>query len=84
MILTWLIFIPAIGGVLAWVAAKWSTRASRWIALLACLLDLALALGIWIANPTEVIQYTTPWVPGFGISYHLYMDGLSLLLVMLT
>ncbi len=83
MILTWLIFIPAIGGVLAWLASRWSVLAARWVALIACLLDLGLAIWIWTTRP-GIIDYNAPWVTGFGISYHLFMDGLSLLLVLLT
>ena len=39
MILLWLILIPLIAGVLAWAVARWSASASRWIALIAVLID---------------------------------------------
>jgi NADH-quinone oxidoreductase subunit M len=83
MILTFIIFIPAIGGILAWIAARWSVNTARWLALLACAVDLALAASIGVRHsgfPTQV----APWIPQFGVSYHLAMDGLSLLLVLLT
>ena len=44
MILTWIIAVPAIGGVLAWVVSRWSANAARWVALAACAILLALAV----------------------------------------
>lgn len=82
MILTLLILIPTIGGVLAWIAGRWSTLASRWIALLATLVNLGMATGMWIRSSR--IEINVPWVPSLGIHYHLAIDGLSTLLVVLT
>ena len=90
MVLTWLILILVIGGVLAWIAGRWSASAARWIALFACSADFALALSLWIQHPTAglsraiLFEQKMPWIPQFGIGYHLAMDGLSLLLVLLT
>lgn len=93
MILTYLILIPAIGGVLAWIASRWSVLAARWIALIAMALDFALALSLWVRFPMTMppgilpgglIEQQLPWIPSLGITYHLAMDGLSLLLVLLT
>jgi NADH-quinone oxidoreductase subunit M len=50
MILLWLILIPLIAGVLAWAVARWSASATRWIALIAVLIDFVLALSLWIGN----------------------------------
>src|SRR5262249_26862035 len=93
MILLWLILIPFAGGVLAWLLARRNPYAPRWISLLALAIDLALALGLWGAHYRQVglsphgpwlVEWVRPWVPQWGISFHLGMDGLSLLLVMLT
>ncbi len=93
MILAWLIAILLAAGVLAWVAARWSPAAARWIALVACCADLALGLGVWLRHlgyvrllaPNGWIeQVDVPWIAHFGIRFHLALDGLSLLLVMLT
>ena len=90
MILTWLVFIPAIGGVLALLAARWSAAAARWVALGAMALDFCIALGLWASYPVSLasgalfIEQRAAWVPSIGMSYHLAMDGLSLLLVLLT
>ena len=90
MILTWLIFLPAIGGVLAWIVSRWSTLAARWISLIACAAVLALSIGVWVQFPgaffaaSPFLEQRAAWVIPFGISYHLALDGLSLLLVLLT
>ena len=31
-----------------------------------------------------MIETNVPWIPSLGISYHLALDGLSLLLILLT
>jgi len=89
MMLACLILIPLIAGALAWAAARWSASAARWIALLAMLADFALALSLWISNyhagfATWYAQGDWPWITQFGIRFHLAIDGLSLLLLMLT
>jgi NADH-quinone oxidoreductase subunit M len=89
MILLCLILIPLVAGVLAWAVAPWSASAARWIALLAVLGDFGLTLLLWISNShggftTWFAQDDWAWIPQFGIRFHLALDGLSLLLLMLT
>jgi NADH-quinone oxidoreductase subunit M len=93
MILVWLIVIPLVAGILAWLTARWSTQLSRWISLAAMALDLTLSLAVWIRSGTTVGADTTTvwlaevdwsWVPRFGIHFHLAIDGLSLLMLVLT
>jgi NADH-quinone oxidoreductase subunit M len=89
MILVWLIGILLIGGVLAWLAARWSQELPRWISLLSIAIDIVLAGIIWAGR---ALNATRPWleeidwnwVPGFGIHFHLAVDGLSLLMLALT
>ncbi len=93
MILLWLIVIPLIAGVLAWFAGRWSALAARWISLIAASVDFVLGLILWSRYGSElhlapthgwVEQVSWIWVPQFGIRFHLALDGLSLLLLMLT
>lgn len=93
MILAWLILIPAVGGLLAWFLDRWSSRWPRWVSLIALAIDLFLVLGLWVQHfgqgaITEagpwLVESNQPWIPQFGISFHLAIDGLSLLLVLLT
>lgn len=93
MILLWLIVILLAGGVLAWIAGHWSALASRWIALVAVSTDFALGLVVWVQSASRVSfveqqawirQVEWNWMPEFGIHFHLALDGLSLLLILLT
>jgi NADH-quinone oxidoreductase subunit M len=54
---------------------------------------LLLSVGLWMQGdfslsahgvPAWSAEYRVPWIPRFGISIHLAIDGLSLLMVMLT
>jgi NADH-quinone oxidoreductase subunit M len=91
MILLWFITILMAGGVLAWIAAQWSLVLCRWISFLAILLNFVLALIIWInhqpaqdVDSTWIMGFTEAWIPSFGIGFSLALDGLSLVLLILT
>lgn len=93
MMLVWLIVIPFVAGILAWLTARWSTQLPRWISLAAAALDLVLTLVLWIrggslaatgAPSIWLAEVDWNWVPRFGIHFHLGIDGLSLLLLVLT
>lgn len=93
MMLGWLLIILLVGGVLAWWGERWGPSVPRWIAVMALGLDLALLLG-WVvipftqASPSSeagwMAEWHLPWIPRFGIHLHLALDGLSLLLILLT
>jgi NADH-quinone oxidoreductase subunit M len=93
MTLLWLILIPFIGGVVAVVSARWGSRLPRWVCLAALAVDLVIALSLWGHQPASVLPGSTgawfedfqrPWIPQLGISIHLSMDGISLLMVLLS
>jgi len=91
MILVWLIAIPLVGGVLAWLLAGLAPSAARWISLLAIAADLVLALTLWQPGAVDVgttgvwlTELSVAWIPRWGIGFHLGIDGLSLLMVLLT
>lgn len=93
MMLVWLIVIPLVAGILAWLTARWNTQLPRWISLAAAALDLMLALAVWMRGDNAVAAGATTvwfaevdwnWVPRFGIHFHLGVDGLSLLMLVLT
>lgn len=93
MILIWLIGILLVAGVLAAAAARWNTAAARWISLAAVSADFIIGLVVWASNAGRVDlaaqggwieQADYVWAPQLGIHFHLAMDGLSLLLLMLT
>ncbi len=90
MILAVLILVPLAGGILAWVAGRHPTL-PRWIALTAMLVDLVISLALWAGSRPAtataapwIRQLDVPWFPEFGIRFTLGLDGISLLLVLLT
>jgi NADH-quinone oxidoreductase subunit M len=88
MILLCLIAIPLLGGILSLLAARWSARAARWIAIIATGAALAVTVSLWIGTRVSesrwLYEWDQAWMPQFGIGFHLAMDGLSLVLLMLT
>jgi NADH-quinone oxidoreductase subunit M len=91
MMLAW-IFVPVVGGVFAWYAGRRNAAWARWIALVAVVVTLALAVLEWAQSGSIEISgrgpwladSAWPWIPRFGVSFHLALDGLSLLMVLLT
>ena len=89
MILIWFIGILMIGGILAWIVAESNEVLSRWISLTALIIDFVLSIYLWIQNPVDgmstwITKFSVSWIPGFGISFSLALDGLSLLMLLLT
>src|SRR5699024_3862467 len=97
MITIWLLIILLIGGLIAGYAERWHKALPQFIALLALGIDLLLGILLWelhsspiaIAGPISglgawLAQVNWPWISLFGIHFHLALDGLSLLLVLLT
>jgi NADH-quinone oxidoreductase subunit M len=89
MILSYLIGILLVAGILAWLTARWSAELPRWISLIAIGIDLVLAAGIWAGGASSATEAWLDevdwnWVPSFGIHFHLAVDGLSLLMLILT
>lgn len=90
--LIWLILIPLLAGPLAWLSERRGPHWPRFISLGALSLDLALTLGMWPSDrdpsaPSSepwISALMVPWIPRWGISIHLGIDGISLLLIALT
>jgi NADH-quinone oxidoreductase subunit M len=93
MILAWLIIVPMAAGLLAWPMGRRHPGWSRWISLVALAINLILAL-ILLVRQADLLTITPggpwlaeinpAWIPQLGISFHLAVDGLSLVLVLLT
>lgn len=90
MMLVLLITVLMVGAVLAIVAGHWDRNLPRWIALAASAIGLVLVVVLWAdtghpaADGQWLMHYRKAWIPSFGISFHLAVDGLSLLLLALT
>ncbi|WP_205501839.1 NADH-quinone oxidoreductase subunit M [Rufibacter psychrotolerans] len=91
MMLAWLLILLMAGGILAWVSGRLHAQAPRWIALFVSLACLSITLFLWTQTPpaispagTWLLRYELPWVPQWGVSFSLALDGLSLLMLALT
>ena len=81
------IYVSFIGALLALAAGSRSAGAARIVALLTALTAWGLTLAAAVdfvpaASLRELVN--VPWVPEFGIRYHLAVDGISLTLLVLT
>lgn len=63
-------------------------RQAKWIALGAAVMEFAISVPLWWAfdTGTAAMQFEVvhAWIPGWGIMYHLGLDGISLTMVSLT
>ncbi len=98
LLLPALILTPFIAGFLCWVTEKSSPKLPRWIALIGMVITFLLSVMLWqqgqfglagtiaevTAKPTWIAEYQLPWIDSLGISFHLAVDGISLLMVALT
>jgi NADH-quinone oxidoreductase subunit M len=93
MILAVFIIIPLAAGLLAWFTGRRNPGLPAWISLAAMVADLALALYTWAGHyrlfslagqGNWLIDLNHEWIPQLGVSFHLAMDNLSLILVTLT
>ena len=75
--------LPFVGAAIALVVAKYA----RDVALLTTLANLALALYVWTqlpANGTIGLVEQHVWAPSLGIEYHLGVDALGALMLVLS
>ncbi|MFC5863018.1 NuoM family protein [Acidicapsa dinghuensis] len=85
-VLSILTAIPAIGAVIALLAGNRSTTA-RAVAFVAGAVSLLVTLWVWFSlAPNGVMSFVerADWVPGLGIEYHLGVDGLGALMLVLS
>jgi NADH-quinone oxidoreductase subunit M len=89
MLLSLAIWVPIAAGLLV-LATGGDARAplQRWIALagavLGLLVTLPLYLNFQLANPGMQFVELVPWIERFAINYHLGVDGISVLFVLLN
>lgn len=93
-----LIVLLIAGGLLAWRAEKLNNNLPRWVSLLTITVALLQLLHmVQSLDPQSLalmpdtlpaagwlLHYKLAWIPRFGINFELAMDGISLLLIVLT
>ena len=88
MMLSILTFLPLAAGVLVALLGPARQKTGKCLAFAASLTALGLAVWLWASfdNARGGMQFVeqVPWVPGLGIEYHLGVDGLGLLMVLLS
>jgi len=93
MILVWLIGLLMGGGLLALLLGKWNKTLPRWISLYILVIGFIALISFWFDNYNMIsiepssswmVDFQQKWIPSFGISFHLAIDGLSLILLTLT
>ncbi len=84
-VLTFLIFFPALAAGVVLAAPQ---RLARHLALAFALVEFVVSLPLWFAFSTSTasMQFVAgaSWIPQWGISYSVGVDGISMLLVLLT
>ncbi|MBK34591.1 MAG: NADH-quinone oxidoreductase subunit M [Gemmatimonadetes bacterium] len=87
-LLTYLIFLPMVGAVLIGIAGKGRDGVSRWLALTVSIGTFAMSVPLFTRfdETTAAMQFVhqVPWVETLGISYAVGIDGISVLLVLIT
>jgi NADH-quinone oxidoreductase subunit M len=86
-VLSLIVFLPLLGVLLLVFVPGSAHRAIRWIALAAALGSLAsslVLLGYDPAGSEFQFREDLPWIEAFGMRYTLGVDGLSVVLVLLT
>jgi NADH-quinone oxidoreductase subunit M len=82
-VLTLLTVLPLIGAAIALVSGKHA----RAVALVTALVSMAVALFVWTqlpANGAMGLLEQAAWAPSLGIEYHLGVDGLGALMLLLS
>src|SRR5258708_36172316 len=93
-ILSVITFLPLLGGIAILLIPQERISAMRWTALSVAGANLLLSLGLLLAYSQSSISATflgtflfnekLSWIPAIGINYSLGVDGISILLVVLT
>src|SRR5579859_196375 len=86
--ITILTLVPLLGGIIVLGLPADRQRQARWMGLGLSLVSLAIALGLWAAFQKDSgglqFQELHDWIPSLAVQYHVGMDGLSLLMVLLS
>jgi len=81
-------FVPALGAVLVALLPRRLSGAHRMAGLVITLLALALSVPLWFGfdGDSADMQFEefARWLPTLGVGYHVGVDGISLMLVLLT
>ncbi len=90
-VLSLVTFLPLVGAGLILLLrgeAEHVARNARYLALWTSLITFLLSLVLWFRFDRSSADFqfveTADWIPGFGIRYHMGVDGISMLFVLLS
>ena len=90
MYLSLILWIPIIAFPIAYILGRISGKIARWFTIIVTLADLLLSLYVAVTSfdiahsgQFQLVEKFA-WIPNLGISYYLAVDGLGLLMVVLT
>ncbi|HVT03422.1 MAG TPA: NADH-quinone oxidoreductase subunit M [Thermoanaerobaculia bacterium] len=90
-ILSLITYLPLIGAFLLFFFKKESVGAIKWFATIVAGVDLLITIPLWWAfhrggSGTGLFQFreTWSWIPSIGVNYSFGIDGIALLLILLT
>jgi NADH-quinone oxidoreductase subunit M len=87
-LLTLVTFLPAVGAVLVLLLPRRQESVSKVAALVATLVTFVISLPLYFRFDRASADYQfveqRGWIPSLGVTYHLGVDGISVLLVLLT
>ncbi len=90
-ILSWVVFLPLIGVLFLWLVPK---EKAKWVALIATIADLIVAMPIFIdfdklkkgvttVGEMQFVEHAE-WIPSLRIEYFIGVDGISITMILLT
>lgn len=87
-LLSAIVFLPLLGALICLAFPKGEDTGVRGFALTVALLDLVLACWMWArfnaGQPGMQLSEHGAWIPSLGISYAMAVDGVALILILLT
>ena len=87
-LLSLLIWLPIVGGISVLVIGNNRSDLARWVSVAVSIIVFSLSLNLWngFDTSTQGMQFVenTAWISQFNINYHIGIDGISMLLILLT
>ncbi len=89
-LLSWILFLPLIGVVLLQLVPGRQVKFIRVLSLVISVLPFLLTIYLWFVYPSALskglfkFEEQVAWFPQINSSYHLGVDGISLVMVLLT
>ena len=88
MLLSLMVFVPLLGMIVVLLLPRESEELIKRVALVFTLIPLVLAVYLYITHNQPDLEHlwkqNVPWIATFNIQYHIGIDGLSAILILLT